>query len=93
MVIARSLTRRERRDLGVTGLNVIRVLREAIKSGEVERTTPAEEVSLIVLQQLMVEKPAQWQALAANPSIDWDAIMRFLERLIEILLMILPLFL
>ena len=81
------LTWRQRRKLGLTVRNVIRVTREMKKAGDLEGVSQA-ELSAMILNQLMTENPKVY----ADPSLDWDALLDFIERLIPIILKIMSLF-
>jgi len=82
------LTWKERRALGVTIRNVRRVMKDLKTEGVL---SPDSDIAAIqVLDRLTVENP---QAFKAVGDIDWDRLLEFLERLIELLLKILPIFL
>jgi len=83
-----SLTRRQRRKLGVTFRNVRRIAIDLKKKGELS-DDPA-VASAQVLTVLTNENPKAFQEEAA--AINWDALLDFIERLLELILKFLPLF-
>ena len=82
------LTRRQRRALGVTFRNIRRVASELKKAGELS-DDPA-IASAQVLKVLTEENPKAFEEEAA--AINWDALLDFIERLLELILKFLPLF-
>lgn len=76
------LTIRQRRDMGLTLLNVRRVAKGLLDSGEITRDMPREEIAAAVLAVLTSENPKAF----ADPGVDWDALLSFIERLLAILL-------
>jgi len=82
------LSRRQRRKLGVTFRNIRRVASDLKKAGELSNDPAI--ASAQVLRVLTEENPKEFQAEAA--SIDWDALLDFIERLLELILKFLPLF-
>jgi len=85
---AGTLTRRQRRKLGITFRNIRRVASDLKKAGELsdDKAVAAAQV----LQALTQENPKAFQQEAG--SIDWDALLDFIERLLELILKFLPLF-
>lgn len=87
----------KRRRIGLTFRNVVRVLQEMKADGRLADYAYVDEdgrtvvdvssLAVGVASQLADEKPGDWS------DIDWDAILAFLERLIELILKFLPLFL
>jgi hypothetical protein len=75
---------RERRKAGVTFLNIRRILKNM---SEEERQQSPEILSVVVLNQLVVEKPQGF-----FEDLDWDKLLEFIEKLIELILRVLPLF-
>ena len=76
------LTIRQRREMGLTLVNVRRVAKGLLDSGEISRDTPREEIAAAVLESLVSENPKAF----ADPGVDWDALLSFIERLLGILL-------
>jgi hypothetical protein len=87
-VQGRGLTFRQRREMGLTVINVIRVTRQLASDGTISKDTPQDEVIDAVINQLVFENPKA----AADPTIDWEAIAAFLERIMPLILTILSLF-
>jgi len=81
------LSWRQRRAMGITPRNMIRVVREMEKDGSLESVDQA-ELSAMVLDRLMTENPKAF----ADPSLDWDAILSFIEALLPVILKIIALF-
>jgi len=79
----------ERRRLGLTPLGVIAAARRLAKDGQINKSTPKEELLELIAIEIMVQNAAAW---AEAPEIDWDAIIQFLERLIPIIAAIIALF-
>jgi len=87
----------ERRRMGLTFRNVVRVLQEMKADGRLTEYSYVDDdgrtivdvssLAVGVAGQLSDEKPGDWS------DIDWDAVLAFLEKLIELILKFLPLFL
>jgi hypothetical protein len=84
----RTLTFRQRRDMGLTLVNLVRVTRQLAAEGVVDKDTPPEELRDAILSRLAAESPEA----CADPTVDWDAVLQFLEKLLPFLLQILALF-
>ena len=80
----RMMNRRERRRAGVTYLNILRIVRGMSQE---ERELPNETLALVVSSQLVAEKPEGF-----FEDIDWDRLLEFIEKLVELILKLLPLF-
>jgi len=85
--IRRGLTFRQRRELGLTFRNVRRLLAEKQKAGELEGRDTA-ELAVEVFNDLVTENPQAF----SDPSLDWDAILAFLEKLIPLIMQLISLF-
>lgn len=85
---ARGLTMRQRRDMGLTFGNIMRATRVVVASGAIDADDPAEVVAAAVAQQLVVENTKAF----ADPSLDWDAVLAFIEKLIPIIMTLIALF-
>jgi len=83
-----TLTRRQRRKLGVTFRNVRRIAIDLKKKGALS-DDPA-VASAQILDVLTTENPKAFHEEAA--AINWDALLDFIERLLELILKFLPLF-
>jgi len=87
----------QRRKLGLTTGNVVKVLQQMKSEGELEQfrtvagdgtvTVDTSSLAVAVANRLATEAPEAWQ------DIDWDAIIAFLEKLLELLIKFLPLIL
>lgn len=84
----RTLTFRQRREMGLTLVNLIRVTRQLAADGVINKDTPQDEVRDAVLSKLAEENPVA----CADPTLDWDAILAFLEKLLPFILQIIALF-
>lgn len=80
-------TWRQRRAMGITFRNIRRVLAEKKAAGELEGKDAA-TLSVEVANQLAGENPKAF----ADPSIDFDALLDFIERLIAFILRIMAIF-
>jgi len=85
----RRLNRQERRRLGITLRNVRRVMADLEAAGELDQGDAAGTAAQ-VLSRLIDEQPQQYKQLAGD--IDWDRVLEFIEKLVELLLKIIPLF-
>ncbi len=77
------MSRRERRKLGLTFRNVARAARELKREGD-------DVTALAVMEKIVGENA---KAYAETPGIDFDAILEFIQKLLDMLLKYLPLFL
>lgn len=87
----------QRRKLGLTTPNVVKILQEMKAAGELEQyrtvagdgtvTVDTSSLAVAVADRLAAEAPEAWQ------DIDWDEIIAFLEKLLELLIKYLPLIL
>lgn len=75
----------QRRKAGLTVVNVLAVLRKRDKQ-ELENSE-APQLAVEVLAELVAGNPQGWQ------DIDWDKALVWLEKLLELILKFLPLFL
>ncbi len=78
---------RQRRAMGLTFRGVRTILKEMRDAGELEGKSNS-QLAVEVLDKALDQKPEAF----ANPAIDWDAIMAFLEKLIPLILKIISLF-
>jgi len=83
----------ERRRLGLTLVNVARVLKHLEASGEIQKGQDTATIAAAVANRLVEEKPEEFKAAAGR---DWqaffEAVIAFLEKFIPMLLTILGLF-
>jgi len=87
-----SLSRADQKRLGIRFFQVIRSLRQLKKEGEIEKGMSAADISLVLIASKMEEPEyaSEWQAVGAP---DWDAIFEFIEKLVELIMKLLPMFL
>lgn len=78
----------QRREMGLTIGNIRRATKQLLDDGTITTDTPRDEMAAAVLNQLVVENPKAF----ADPSLDWDALLAFIERLLPIILQIIALF-
>lgn len=83
----RELTLRERREMGLTVLNIAQVARELKQSGDIDAQTSQAEIAAAIAIKLESKNP---QAFGAG--VDWDAILAFIERLLPLILKLIALF-
>jgi hypothetical protein len=81
------LTFRQRRAMGLTFRSVRLELRAMQAAGDLEGKDTS-TVSVEVVDRLMTKNPKAF----ADPSLDWDALLAFVERLVALLLKIFALF-
>ena len=84
----------ERRRMGLTAKNVIRVLQEMKASGELAQYSQlgadgvkeidVSNLAAAVAGQLASERPADWS------DIDWDQVLIWIEKILELLIKFLP---
>jgi len=79
----------ERRRLGLTPLGVIAATRRLAKDGQISGGMSQEEICELVAMEIMIQNAAAW---AEAPSIDWDAVLAFIEKLIPIIMALIALF-
>lgn len=92
--LRRGPTLRERQAMGVTLVNVTRIARDLKSRGEIEGET-AGSLAPVVLGVLVDENPETFSPNCKAidwAAIDWDKILEFIERLLELILKFLPLF-
>lgn len=85
----KGFTRKERKKMGATFWNVRRILKDLKADGELASDHGVNAIS--VLDRLAVENEAVFASVGEGR--DWDSFLEFLERLIELILKFLPLFL
>jgi hypothetical protein len=86
VVEGRGLTFRQRIDMGLTVPNMLRVAREMKRNGEL--SDDADVAAAQIAAALAGENPKAF----ADPSIDWDAILAFIEKLLPLILQIISIF-
>ncbi len=78
---------KKRRELGLTIRNIAKEVAKLKDAGELEDLSDA-EISALVMNNLMEQNPKAY----ADPSLDFDSILKFIEFLLPIILKLLPLF-
>jgi len=78
----KGLSRRQRREMGLTFLNIRRIAKAGIDSGELTKDTDLAVASAFVIDKLVGENPQAF----GDPSVDWDAILAFVEAILEIVM-------
>lgn len=84
---AEGSSRQQRRAMGITFRNLRLKLKEMKAAGELEGLTRP-EISVMVLDRLVTDNPKAF----ADPSLDWDGLLAFIERLIPLILKLISLF-
>ena len=85
-VAKKGLSRKQRKEMGVTFRNIRRVMADMQQAGELEGLSSA-EISAEVLNRLIGDNPQAF----GDPSVDWDALLEFIEKLIEIIMRLISL--
>ncbi len=84
----RRLSLRERRELGITWANVHAKAKELYQSGEIDADMSRAEIAAMVFSQIAADNPQAF----ADASVDWDAIIAFIEAILPLILQIIGLF-
>lgn len=84
----------ERRRMGLTAANVVRILHEIKADGELSQYSKTGDdgikeidvsnLSLAVADRMATERPGDWQ------DIDWDKVLEYIEKILELLIKYLP---
>ena len=85
------MTRKEKRELGLLPLQLMGRTRSLCKSGEITKQMTRKEAAVVVAFSNASDEATHdaWERVEYG-SVDWDAILAFIEKLLAILL---PLFL
>jgi len=78
----------ERRRLGLTIRNVKPIVERLQAEGQITEETPPSTAAVMVFEELVSADPKAY----ADASIDWDAVLEFLEKLIPLIIAIISLF-
>jgi len=89
-VLEKSLSWRQRRQLGLTIGNVREAMKALKDKGELSPDTNVAATQ--VMAHLIDANPTAWKEVGKDPAVDWDAILEFIARLIELILKLFPLF-
>lgn len=84
----RRLTRKERQDLGLTWLNVHQKAKELYQAGEISSDMSRAEIAALIFGRIALDHPTAF----ADPTVDWDAILAFIEAILPLILQIIGLF-
>ena len=84
----KGFTRKERKRMGVTWWNVVRILRDMKAANELSPDNSLN--ALTVMERLAADRPEAF--VFAEAERDWDSFLEFLEKLIALLMKILPFF-
>lgn len=84
------LTIRQRRQMGLTVLGVLRAAKELQRRGEIARDTDPKEIARAVAEEIALANSKAWSDNVG--AIDWDAILAFIEKLIPLILKLIELF-
>ena len=85
---SRRLSLRERRELGITWANVHAKAKELYKDGQISADMSRAEIAAMVFNEISADNPKAF----ADPTVDWDAIIAFIEQLLPLILTIIGLF-
>lgn len=87
-VEGRGLTIRQRREMGLTAANIFRTTRELVRDGTITKDMDKDDITQVVVDRLVVDNPKAF----ADPGVDWDAVLAFIEKLIPFIMQIIALF-
>ena len=85
---AKSLTWRQRQDLGLTIPKISAVLRDLQKEGQLEKGMDKSVVAAMVLDRLSAENPRAY----ADRDIDIETILKFIEAILPLIMALIQLF-
>lgn len=91
---AKPLTRKQQRELGLLPRQVMRGTIALAKAGDITPDMTASEMAFVYAASVTVapEYAGAWNQVSAGEyGADWDSIIEFLERLMELLVKFLPL--
>lgn len=84
----RRLTMRERRDLGITWANCFSKAKELYQAGEITADMSRAEIAATVFSSIAADNPTAF----ADPQIDWDSILAFIEKILPLILQLIGIF-
>lgn len=84
----RRMTIRERRDAGVTIHNLRVKAKELYEDGQIDKDMSRAEISALIFSELQQDNPKAF----ADPTLDLDAILAFIEALLPIILALIGMF-
>lgn len=85
---AKSLTWRQRQDLGLTIPKISEVLRDLQKEGQLEKGMDRSVVAAMVLERLSAENPRAY----GDRDIDIEAILKFIETILPLIMALIQIF-
>lgn len=89
------LTRKQQRELGILPRQILSTIRQLKEDGQVVAGMTSREIAFVVMADVMQvsEYSETWGAVRQGTyGVDWEAIADFIERIVELLMIILPLF-
>ena len=95
-VEAKRLSRKQKRELGILPRQVLSKARELAKAGDITQDMTKREMAFVYAAEVAssAEYGGAWNQVSDGTyGADWDAIIDFLERLFELLVKFLPMFL
>lgn len=95
-VKAARIKRRQKRELGILPIQVIPRVREMAKNGDITETMTSRELAFCYAAEVAssAEYGGAWrQVTEGTYGVDWDGLIAFLERLFELLIRFIPIFL
>lgn len=81
------LTWRKRREMGITFRNVLAKARQLKREDRFDKND-IPSMALGIQGMIVADNPKVFE----DPAVDWDAILEFIERLLELLVKFLPIF-
>jgi len=94
-VSAERLSRKQKRDLGILPIQVLSRARQMAKDGEISKDMTPKEMAFCYASNVASSQEfgGAWNQVSDGTyGVDWDGIIAFLERLFELLMKFLPLF-
>lgn len=88
MLESSKFTRRQRRDMGLTLVNLTRKAKQLKDAGVITDDDDARDVAIEIGDLLFADNPKAF----ADPQINWDDVLAFIEKLIPLILKIIALF-
>lgn len=93
--MAERLSRRQKRELGLLPRHVLQRARQLAKDGDITKDMTTKEMAFIIAADAADsdEFCGAWgNVVNGTYGVDWDSLIVFIERLMELLLKFLPLF-
>lgn len=95
-VKAARLTRKQKRALGILPRQVLPRIRAMAKEGDIDKEMTAREMAFCYATEVAstAEYGSAWKSVTEGTyGVDWDGLIDFLERLFELLMKFIPIFL